>query len=59
MPFRSEKQRRYMFANHPEIAKRWTDEYGTKPVPKKKSRKHEIEAMARLLKEMDKKKGMS
>lgn len=22
-PFKSEKQRRYMFANHPEIAKRW------------------------------------
>lgn len=26
MPFKSEKQRRFMFANHPEIAKRWTRE---------------------------------
>lgn len=23
MPFKSEKQRRYMYAKHPEIAKRW------------------------------------
>lgn len=29
MPFRSEKQRRYMWANHPEIARRWTDKYGS------------------------------
>jgi len=27
MPFKSEKQRRYMHANHPEIAKRWEREY--------------------------------
>lgn len=26
MPFKSEKQRKYMWANHPEIAKRWTKE---------------------------------
>jgi hypothetical protein len=26
MPFRSEKQRRFMFAKHPEIAKRWAAE---------------------------------
>ena len=25
--FKSEKQRRYMHANHPEIAKRWEKEY--------------------------------
>jgi|TARA_Y100000296_G_scaffold58279_1_gene67135 hypothetical protein len=29
MPFKSEKQRRYMHANHPEIAKRWEKEYKT------------------------------
>jgi hypothetical protein len=29
MPFQSEAQRRYMFANHPDIAKRWAREYGT------------------------------
>jgi hypothetical protein len=26
MPFKSEKQRRFMYAKHPEIAKRWKDE---------------------------------
>ena len=34
MPFQSEKQRRYLFAKHPAIAKRWAKEYGTKPVRK-------------------------
>ena len=27
MPFKSEKQRKYMFANKPEIAKKWSKEY--------------------------------
>jgi len=42
MPFRSEAQRRYMWARHPEIARRWTEKYGSKPRPKKKAprRKH-------------------
>ncbi|GEM_PF-3391224 len=26
MPFRSEKQRRFMWAQHPDIAQRWVDE---------------------------------
>ena len=26
MPFKSEKQRRFLFAEHPEIAKRWAHE---------------------------------
>jgi len=26
MPFKSDKQRRYMFAREPEIAKRWAEE---------------------------------
>lgn len=26
MPFASEKQRRYMWAKHPHIAKKWADE---------------------------------
>ena len=26
MPFKSEKQRRFMWAKHPEIAKRWAKE---------------------------------
>lgn len=36
MPFASEKQRRYLWANEPEVAKRWTDKYGSKPKKKKK-----------------------
>ena len=35
MPFKSEKQRRYLWANEPEIAKDWTEEYGSTPVKKK------------------------
>jgi len=31
MPFRSEKQRKFMWARHPEIARRWTNKYGSKP----------------------------
>ena len=27
MPFKSEKQRRYLWANEPEVAKDWTDKY--------------------------------
>lgn len=29
MPFRSEAQRRLMWAKHPKIARRWADKYGT------------------------------
>ena len=28
MPFKSDKQRRFMYANHPEIAKKWSAKYG-------------------------------
>lgn len=38
MPYRSEKQRRFMHAKHPEIAARWDAEYGSKPKPKEKKR---------------------
>lgn len=30
MPFRSEKQRRYLWMKHPSIARRWTKKYGSK-----------------------------
>lgn len=30
MPFRSVKQRKFMFARHPKIAKRWVRKYGWK-----------------------------
>lgn len=41
MPFQSEKQRRYMWANHPAVARRWARKYGDTPSkgkynPKKK-----------------------
>lgn len=39
MPFQSEKQRRYMYAQHPDIAKRWSREYGDEPKPKAKKLK--------------------
>jgi len=42
MPFKSEAQRRYLFKYHPEIAKRWAEEYGTPkhlPYHKKKKKK--------------------
>lgn len=37
MPFKSKSQQRYMFAKHPQIAKRWAKEYGvSKSLPEKK-----------------------
>jgi len=29
MPFKSEAQRRYLWMEHPEVAKRWAKKYGT------------------------------
>ena len=31
MPFKSEKQRKYMWEKEPAIAKKWTEKYGSKP----------------------------
>lgn len=39
MPYRSDKQRRFMHAKHPTIAKRWDKEYGGKVKPKKATKK--------------------
>lgn len=39
MPFKSEKQRRFMWANHPRIAKRWSKRYGSKPRKSSSKRK--------------------
>lgn len=37
MPFKSEAQRRFMYAKHPKIAKRWSKEYPNQgKLPKKK-----------------------
>lgn len=35
MPYKSEKQRKFMHAKHPDIAARWDKEYGSKPSKKK------------------------
>jgi len=32
MPFRSEEQRGFIWAKHPDIARRWTKKYGSKIV---------------------------
>ena len=45
MPFKSEKQRRYLWKNEPKIAKEWTKAYGSKPVGKKKKKKEKEEIM--------------
>jgi len=34
MPFKSEKQRKYMWSKEPAIAKRWTEKYGNEPKKK-------------------------
>jgi len=38
MPFRSERQRRWMWIHHPDIARRWSHRYGSKPRPLKHRR---------------------
>lgn len=38
MPFKSVRQRRFMYARHPKIAKRWIKKYGWR-VRRKKRRK--------------------
>ncbi len=38
MPFKSVKQRKYMWAKHPGLAKRWTKKYGSKIVKSKKKK---------------------
>lgn len=38
MPFKSKSQMRFMYAKHPDIAKRWEDKYGiSKTMPEKVS----------------------
>ena len=37
MPFQSESQRKFLWAKHPSIAKKWAHEYGSgKNLPKRK-----------------------
>ena len=39
MPFKSEKQRRYLHANEPELAKKWEGKYGSKIEKQKQTAK--------------------
>ncbi len=38
MPFKSKKQRRFMYWKHPTIAKRWTAKYGSEIIKKHSKR---------------------
>jgi hypothetical protein len=38
MPFKSVKQRKWMYANKPALAKKWTKKYGSGIVKKKKKK---------------------
>jgi hypothetical protein len=37
MPFKSEKQMKYLFAARPDIAHKWASEYGAKPKDARKA----------------------
>ncbi len=54
MPFKSEQQRKFMYAKHPSIAKRWSKEYpnqGKLPKKVKKSKmKHQYPSEVASLK---------
>lgn len=39
MPFKSESQRKYLWSQKPEIARKWTKKYGSKIVKPKKNYK--------------------
>ena len=41
MPFKSEKQRKFMYANKPDMAKKWSDEYKGKLLKKPRKKKAE------------------
>jgi len=45
MPFESEKQRRFMWSNHPEIARRWEADYGDEIKRKEEAKKRAAELM--------------
>lgn len=41
MPFRSEAQRKFLWARHPEVAKEWAHKYDTpEDLPERKGKKH-------------------
>lgn len=48
MPFESDAQRRYLWANNPELARKWSNEYGTTARQKKKKKKADMQRKALL-----------
>jgi len=58
MPFKSESQRKLMWAKHPNIAKKWADEYpNQKNLPKHANKEHKmkLETSAAMPSKKDKK----
>lgn len=47
MPFRSEQQRKFLYARKPEVASRWAKAYGTPKGLPKKVRKGRWERLAK------------
>jgi hypothetical protein len=51
MPFQSKSQQRWMFSNHPQMAKRWASEtQNIEDLPEHKKRKAKIEALKKISK---------
>jgi hypothetical protein len=48
VPFQSQAQRRYLWANRPDVAERWSEKYGTPAnLPKRKKNPHLMGAKKR------------
>lgn len=54
MPFKSEKQRKFMWAKHPKIARKWAREEGGNPVPYSEKKKKEVRKLSKTLRMPDK-----
>ena len=54
MPFASEAQRRFLFAKHPDIAKRWAHKYGTPAdLPAHVAKKHVMKRRIKRSRQVD------
>jgi len=45
MPFKSDAQRKFMYARHPKIAKRWRKEYGPQTDLPERKNKHALDGL--------------
>lgn len=55
MPFKSEKQRKYLYANQPKLAKKWSNMYGKKITALGSVPKDELEKVFDAIKFFEKK----